>query len=61
MTSFALGVIATIVYQSSNIADPVLTPRQKELQKIAIEAEKSPFFPIQAPVGKTDAVESTDP
>lgn len=51
--SFAIGVVATSLFDRSELADPVLTPRQKELQKIAIEAEHTPFFSVPSPVGKT--------
>ena len=54
LTSFILGVVATNYFNSSSLVDPVLTPRQKELQAIAIEAEKRPFFPVAAPMGKAD-------
>lgn len=54
ITSFTIGVVATNYFNQSGITDPVLTPRQKELQAIAIEAEKRPFFSVEAPVGKTD-------
>lgn len=50
--SFTLGVVATSLFNRSELADPVLTPRQKELQEIAIEAEKRPFFPTASPVGR---------
>lgn len=48
--SFLFGVAATYTYQSSELSNPVLTPRQKELQKIAIEAERRPFFPAPIPL-----------
>jgi len=57
ITSFTIGVLATNYFNQSGITDPVLTPRQKELQAIAIEAEKRPFFPVEAPVGKADLQE----
>jgi hypothetical protein len=50
--SFFLGVVATSLFNRSDLADPVLTPRQKELQEIAIEAEKRPFFPAVSPIGR---------
>lgn len=49
-----MGVVATSLFDRSELADPVLTPRQKELQKIAIEAEHTPFFSVPSPVGKAD-------
>ena len=49
--SFTIGVVATNYFNHSGLVDPVLTPRQKELQAIAIEAEKRPFFPQALPVG----------
>lgn len=52
VASFSIGVAATYTYQSSELSDPVLTPRQKELQEIAIQAERTPFFPAAGPVGK---------
>ena len=54
ISSFICGVIATILFNHSRISNLTLTPRQKELQAIAIEAEKRPFFPLAAPVGKAD-------
>lgn len=50
--SFTIGVVATNSLNRSDLTDPVLTPRQKELQKIAIVAERTPFFSVASPVGK---------
>lgn len=54
ITSFILGVVVTNRLNQFSTKGPILTSRQKELQVIAIEAEKRPFFSVQAPVGKSD-------
>jgi hypothetical protein len=56
--SFAIGVLATNSFNRSDLTDPVLTSRQKELQEIAIEAEHRPFFPVASPVGKKSVNEA---
>ena len=57
VASFTIGVVATNYYNQSSLADRKLTPRQKELQVIAIEAEKRPFFPVAAPLGNASPEE----
>lgn len=52
--SFVVGFVSANYLNKQMTKDPALTPRQKELQAIAIEAEKRPFFSVEAPVGKAD-------
>lgn len=57
--SFTMGVVATSLFNRSDLADPVLTPRQKELQVIAVEAERRPFFPAPSSSSSTPLIENS--